>query len=109
MQNAKCKMQNTECKTDDKPRAEGKLACAMPRCEGGKAYEVGLMQNLAQQIGEMGPMGQIRPMGALANASPIIVPLVLLVSLVSYLLRPLSTLNSQLLTNMECLGNCICR
>ena len=28
-----------------KPRAEGKLACAMPRCEGGKAYEVGLMQN----------------------------------------------------------------
>ena len=38
-------MQNAECKTDDKPRAEGKLACAMPRCEGGKAYEVGLIQN----------------------------------------------------------------
>ena len=38
-------MQNAKCRTDDKPRAEGKLACAMPRCEGGKAYEVGLMQN----------------------------------------------------------------
>ena len=38
-----------------------------------------------------------------------LVPLVLLVSLVSYLLCPLSTLNSQLLTNMECLDNCICR
>ena len=43
--NAKFKMQNAKCRTDDKPRAEGKLACAMPRCEGGKAYEVGLMQN----------------------------------------------------------------
>ena len=45
MQNAKCRMQNAKCKTDDKPRAEGKRACAMPRCEGGKAYKVGLMQN----------------------------------------------------------------
>ena len=39
------KIQNAKFRTDDKPRAEGKLACAMPRCEGGKAYEVGLMQN----------------------------------------------------------------
>jgi hypothetical protein len=38
-------MQNAKCRTDDKPRAEGKLACTMPRCEGGKAYKVGLMQN----------------------------------------------------------------
>ena len=75
MQNAECKMQNAECRMQNaeptttdarskgrskvyfdyalqegrkwniKPRAEGKLACTMPRCEGGKAYEVGLMQN----------------------------------------------------------------
>ena len=41
---------NAECRTDDKPRAEGKLACAMPRCEGRKAYEVGLMQNAECRI-----------------------------------------------------------
>ena len=46
MQNAKCKIWNAKCRTDDKPRAEGKFACTMPRCEGGKACKAGLMQNL---------------------------------------------------------------
>ena len=32
----------TENGTDAKPSAEGKLVCTMPRCEGGKAHEVGL-------------------------------------------------------------------
>ena len=44
MQNAKCRMQNAECKTDAAEREQRMLAY-YTEPQGGKALEEGLMQN----------------------------------------------------------------